>query len=405
MNKFVSGQTQVPADNVLSLSAIASRIRRMARVVPNWLLPDVLLPFVATRVILCFVGLLTINLLPNLIQPGKWEETSQALINMWSRWDAGWYLSIARQGYAYNPGEQSSVAFFPLYPMLMRLVAVLLGRQDGGGMLIAGILVSNVSLLIALIYLVKLLREDLDAATTSRSVFYLLIFPTSFFLSAVYTELLFLMLTVAAFYHARREQWWAAGLVGGLAALTRPPGILLLAPLVYEYLVCCRFDARRVRPDVAAIALVPAGMGIYIAYLYWRFHSGLIFLQAQSAWCRKPMAPWELLNDYISMPLEWHAPSHSFLDLSFTVLIGILVARCWGRLRTSYALYISVCFGVMLCSGTLGSIMRFGIDFFPIFMILALAGRSPSFDRAYTISALGLGAFLMSLFANWNWVA
>ena len=372
---------------------------------PSWLLPDVLVPFVATRTVLWIVGLLTINLLPHRFKSGQWEESSHDWINMWSRWDAGWYMAIAQHGYSYHPGEQSSVAFFPLYPMLMRGLAFLIGRPDGEGCLLAGILISNACLLLALVYLVRLLHLDYDASTASRAVFYLLVFPTSFYFSAVYTESLFLLLSVASFYHARRRQWWLAGLAGGCASLTRVPGILLFLPLCYEYLVSCRFDIHKLRLNALALALVPAGVGSYMAYLAWRFHDPLAFMHVEAAWGRQKIPPWELIASYLPPPFVLHTPERSFLDLCVTIFFGFLVVRCWRTTRTSYALYASLSFALMLCSGSLQSIMRYGLALFPLFIVLAQAGRAPSFDRSYTSIALGLGAFFLALFALWNWVA
>ncbi len=98
------------------------------------------------------------------------------------------------------------------------------------------------------------MRLDFDRATAARAVLYLLVFPTTLFLSAVYAESLFLALTVAAFYHARRGQWWIAGALGGLAALARPHGVLLALPLAVEYLAQRDFDLRAIRGNILALA-------------------------------------------------------------------------------------------------------------------------------------------------------
>src|SRR5207237_105576 len=119
--------------------------------------------------------------------------------------------SVARDGYSYQPGLQSNVNFSPLYPLLVRLA----GSIGGGdaALLAAGLLVSNLALVVALGYLVALTRRELDAPTATRTALYLLAFPSSLFLSLLYPESLFLALGVAATFHSRQRRWWLAGLL------------------------------------------------------------------------------------------------------------------------------------------------------------------------------------------------
>ncbi len=123
------------------------------------------------------------------------------------------------------------MAFFPLFPLLMRYVGELAGNH-----LIAGLLVSNASFFFGLLYLYKLLEHEYDRAVARRAIFYVSIFPTSVYFTAVYTESLFFMLTVASFYYMRSRQWWLAGLLGFFAALTRVEGVLLIVPFFIEWL-------------------------------------------------------------------------------------------------------------------------------------------------------------------------
>lgn len=157
-------------------------------------------------------------------------------LDVWTRWDGRWYLSVVKHGYSYHPGEQSNVAFAPLLPALMKIGGVFLGQDNETGWLIAGVIVSNLALLAALTRLIHLVRLDFDAATAVRSAHYLLFFPTSPFLSAVYPQSLFLALAIAALYAARRGHWWVAGALGGLTALARPHGVSILIPLALEHL-------------------------------------------------------------------------------------------------------------------------------------------------------------------------
>ena len=136
---------------------------------------------------------------------------------MLSRWDAGWYVEIARDGYRHEPGSPSNAAFFPLYPVLIRVIhALLFLPTDDYWWLVTAIALSNVALLIGLTYFRALLATDFDETLVSRAITYLLIFPTTFIFSGVYSESLFLALTVAAFYYARTNRWLLACVLAAL---------------------------------------------------------------------------------------------------------------------------------------------------------------------------------------------
>ena len=140
------------------------------------------------------------------------------------------YLSIADEGYRYKGVDLPSVAFFPLLPLLMRGARLITGDT-----LLAGLLVANLALAAAAILLYRFVENEWGMDVAERSVWYLLIFPASFFGSAIYTESLFLLLSIAAFYFARRTRWWGAGLAGILAALTRLIGVILTPALLVEW--------------------------------------------------------------------------------------------------------------------------------------------------------------------------
>jgi len=182
------------------------------------------------------------------------------LLNEWSRWDGGSYLTIAAQGCRFAAGEPSTVAFWPLYPLLIRVVGWLTGSSDTWSLVVCGLIVSNGSLVVGLAVLVTLALRELDPLTASRAARYLLIFPLSPFPSALYPHSLFLALTVGAIYSARLGRWWLAGALGALGALSRPYGAAIALPLAFEYL-----SRRGTLPDrpwrvALAVALTPAAL-------------------------------------------------------------------------------------------------------------------------------------------------
>ncbi len=180
---------------------LKARIGSAFSKIPKWFTCEVIVPFVITRLALLLVGWLGFRLLPLPVAfPSAWEigpdgnrhavvdhisPTSHPWVNMFSRWDAAWYLEIARDGYRYEPGVPSNAAFFPLYPL-------------------------------ALTYFRALLAMDFGEDLISRTITYLLIFPTTFFFS-VYSESSFLALTVAAYYYTRTSRWLLACILAALA--------------------------------------------------------------------------------------------------------------------------------------------------------------------------------------------
>ncbi len=326
---------------------------------------------------------------------------------MLSRWDAGWYVEVARDGYRYEPGSPGNAAFFPLYPMLIRAIHTLLFLPASHyWWLVIAIALSNIALLIGLTYFRVLLATDFTADVGSRAVIYLLIFPTSFFFSGVYSESLFLALTISAFYYARNNRWLLACICAALGTLTRSQGIILALPLLIEYLSQRNFSLRKVGWNIAAFALIPTALFTFALFLKLKFGSWTVMFDVQSTWGRHLMWPWHPLARFLR-----HAPAlspehHDKLDFGFLLLLlGAAVAGL-RRLRASYSVYIWTAVVFFSCWGLLGSIPRFDLVIFPLFIVLALIGaRNRAFHLGYVIASTMLTALFMLMHSQWNWVA
>ena len=181
-----------------------------------------------------------------------WDE-------MWNRWDATHYLGLARDGYQASGDQLFSLVFFPLYPWLVRGVAWAVSDY-----LTAAFIVSGIASVATGLLLRQLVHCDQSNEVARNAVWFLFIFPTSFFLHVPYTESLFLAFTLGCFLAARKERWELAGLLGGAACLTRVNGVVLLPALATE--IGLLFWARR-RIDWRWVwlALVPLG---FLAYLW-----------------------------------------------------------------------------------------------------------------------------------------
>jgi len=200
--------------------------------------------FVATRLGILLVAYLSVGLVADApgTPPYHLRGTENRLVDvLGSRWDTGFYVSIAEEGYFYEDVPLPSVAFFPLYPLLMRVVSSVVGDP-----LVAGILISNVALLLATMLFYRLVAEEWGEPVADRAVWYWLIFPVAFFGTAVYSESLFLLCAIGSFYFARRGYWEVAALLGIGAAMTRLVGVILVPVLLLEW--WAQWRGRRLTP-------------------------------------------------------------------------------------------------------------------------------------------------------------
>jgi hypothetical protein len=378
--------------------------------VPLWVARDVLAPFLATRATLLLVGLWA----RGWMEPPRGKDLGEVSrfpwLNIWNHWDAWWYLSIVEKGYSYVPGETSNAAFFPLYPLTIRLVSLPLGVRNQVAWALAGFLISHAALLIALLYLVRLVRLDYDHQVAARAVLYLLAFPLGLYLSAVYPESLWLALVVPAFYYARRGRWWLACVLAAGAPLTRPLGVLVAVPLLVEYLAGRGFDPRRpslrdLRPDVLWIGLIPLAFLAWCYYLYQLSGDPLFIRNVHEPWNEGFQPFWDTLLRYArNAPLR-RGDLHPSMDFAFGLGYLVLAVVSWRLVRPSYAAFATVFLLVMLSRPTWESVPRFGLEVFPLFIVLALLGRHWAFDRPYLAFGLGLGGLFMAMFALGYWVA
>lgn len=200
----------------------------------------ILLFFLSSRIILEIIGVSARLFAGSLHGEGMQSHTGNIFFDIWGAWDTGYYVYLAKNWYPPIDlflGASKNYAFFPLYPLLMRILGTILG----GSFYLAGLIISNASLLIACIFLYKLVRLDTDKNTALKSVKYLFLFPAAFIFSGVFTESLFVALTVICFYCARKEKWLLTGIAGFFLALTKLIGVFIIFPLLFEYLSKKRF--------------------------------------------------------------------------------------------------------------------------------------------------------------------
>ena len=357
----------------------------------------VLVPFLASRFALAYIGYLAVMRLGD--DRGRIDPTGMPWVNAWSRHDGMWYVSVAEYGYGVETQGNSNLAFAPLLPMLMKAAAAVFGRDDAPAYVVAGLVVSNLALIVALTLFLLLARLDHDEASARRGVLYLLLFPTTLFLSALYPESLFLALTLGSFYCARRRAWVGSGVLAAVATLARPHGLLLALPLAIEYLAQRGWRLRDIRLDAVAVALPLVAHGLWLGYLALTTGDPFASYAAQAMWGRRLVPPWVTIANFF-------APGAAVarLDLIYPAVMLLLVIASWKLLRPSYAAYAVLFYLLPLSSAVIQSQGRFALTLFPAFLVLALAGRSATFDRVYVLVSSALAAFFMALFAVGGWV-
>jgi hypothetical protein len=376
----------------------------------NQTVREVLLDFLATRVAIIVIAELAAVIIGQRAGTHV-QESRNILLAVWGRWDAVHYIDIATQGY-----QGTDMAFFPLYPFLIRVVGSLAGSH-----LIAGLLISNAAFFFGLLYLYKLLEHEYDRSVARRAIFYVSIFPTAVFFSAVYTESLFFMLTVASFYYMRQHRWWMAGAIGFFASLTRVEGVLLVIPFVIEWFSQYAGALRRTSRDVVAAvmqlvpaALIPLGLAVYMAYLWVLRADPLYFSHVQSHWHRYFAMPWvSVINAFEKIAkaaaggtfASGQTVANQSLEIAFTFLMIAVLIGGWRSLRPSYIAYMALSILVPMCTSSLMSMPRFALVLFPMFAILARWGERPWINNVIVAFSLPLLGLFTVLFADWYWVA
>ncbi|HEX8084178.1 MAG TPA: mannosyltransferase family protein [Solirubrobacteraceae bacterium] len=354
--------------------------------------------------------------------------------------DATSYATIAQSGYGQH---ESLEAFFPLYPTLVRA-----GARSPETTLVIGIAVSVVAFAVALYLLHRLVALERGREVAGLAVLLVAFSPMALFFSAVYTESLFLALSVGAFYAARRGWWWLAGIAGGLAAMTRVSGVLLLVPLAILYLYGPRGDrpatgprvGSRLRPrfplqpSAAWLLLVPAGLLTFAAYT-GAHGDALAPLHANEQYWHRDFVPglgavdglvdaWRSLREIagsqvLSTPTLQEAGQLSdplklaganLTDFAFLVLGAIACVGAFRRLPAAYGAYVLATLAIAVSSVAphepLASVPRYLLVAFPCQVWLAVwAAGSGGRRQACLLVSAGLLAFFAGQFATWRWVA
>lgn len=304
-------------------------------------------------------------------------------------WDASWYLRIIESGYQHLPWE--SMRFFPLLPLLAKIVSPFLGAR------VALLLVVNLASLGAGILIERLARlETGDRAVASRSAWFLAFLPPAFVLVMGYAESLLILLAVATFLALRRRRWGWAVALGLLAGLCRPLGVLLVLPAAIEAVR----DLRRARPGervARAAAVVAPGVGglVYLGWSWIAHGDPLRPLRLQQEYDRRGgfENPVTRLGE-AAQQLVGGADLGSGLHFPWAIGFLVLLVVCFRRWPASYGAYAAAVLLVALSAGNLDSLERYGLSAFPLVLALAGVARAGWLERtALVLAACGLTTY------------
>ncbi|CAB1128108.1 conserved membrane protein of unknown function [Candidatus Hydrogenisulfobacillus filiaventi] len=335
------------------------------------------------------------------------NPVANPLVLPWIRWDALWYTSIAARGY-FSP---AAWAFFPLYPGLIAGLHALLPVS----LYTAALLISNAALVLAAGLLYRLARTAAGPEAARRAVWMLLLFPTAFYLSAAYTESLFLALTLAAFLAAERGRlgwaaWWTA-----LASVTRSEGILAAVAVLGAYWRRHRWHWHR---EAWGLLWLPAGLAAFLGAQWVTAGTPWAFIQAQANWGRQLAAPWAgpvlALRQVVvtGSPLQ-PAAVLSMIDLgSALAAAGLWIYGVRRRLPGEWLVYWAALVLVDLSAPVAGgespllSMSRLVLVAFPMFVVLGmLAAERDRVQRLLVWTLPFLQATFLAIFATWHWIA
>lgn len=359
-----------------------------------------------TRIILSLwvTLLLIVGFLSYIFYPHNPLYSNPTFFESWANWDGNYFLEIAKNGYS----NKNYFAFFPLYP----LVIFALSKLTGQNIIFSGILINILCLFGSLVFLKKLINLDYPKRIAKQVILFLLIFPTSFYFLAFYSESLFLFLSLGAFYFTRlflkkqKTSYLVLGILFAIfASATRLVGVALVIALWVEVFLK---NKEKVNDKLKWLMLfMPAGLVVYLIFLYNQTGNPIYFLNSQQNWQRGLSIPalsiWQSIEGIVNNQ-NGSIRLTLLYDLLFTIFGLGIVLRSFRFLRTSYAVYALISILLPLFTSTLMSMPRFLSVVFPIFLTIALI-KNQTVKVFYIIISALLLSLNLGLFINGFWVS
>jgi Gpi18-like mannosyltransferase len=362
---------------------------------------NIVLFIIVSRVILSLIGAFSVELIK--IFPFPWHASKNPFLDVWAKWDSAYYTDIATTGYK-NPQNSKfpNVVFFPLYPFFLKVVNFFINN-----ILISGILTSNLFLFLSTIVLYKLvIFETKNKILANNTLIFLLIFPTSFFFSAVYPESLFLFVALSSLYFLKKKKLILTIIFGILTSLTRSIGFLIILPILY-YAIKNKFKLK----EILSLFLILSGTASFLLYLFFQFHlTPFDFVKIEEkAWLRRPWYSLENIKEFIGNILktyqeeEWIKSWKLIYTINFIFLFSSLFLSIYSikiLKDKTYLIYSLTFLFSPVILGHIISIERFVISIFTIYIALASIKNFWLQNLLKFTSAVFL-CILFIMFVNW----
>ena len=321
-------------------------------------------------------------------------------LEIWNRWDALNYQKLAQFGYSATGELQPLLVFYPLYPWTVRLFAFV--TRD---YLVSAFIVSTLASLVTAIVLMRLVELDYPKDLAQRAVWFLFIFPTSYFLHIGYTESLFLMLALSCVFAARKQRWLLAGLFGALTCLTRANGLVLVPVLVVEaahqYWITRRWQWQWLWIGIAAFG--------FAGYLVLNKHvtgDAFAFTSLMQRFFSKSLSPpWSGIDNAIGSMSR--APAEAEMIGTQEVLFIVLGFACtvvsWIKLRPAYGVWMTGNWLLFVSVSFVLSVPRYTLTMFPIYILFSMLAARRVWLAVITFWSLLYLSFFASLFTWGRW--
>ncbi|MGC1395757.1 MAG: mannosyltransferase family protein [Coleofasciculaceae cyanobacterium] len=328
-------------------------------------------------------GILPLGFTPGFVPKSSWI--------LFSHWDGAWYRQITTVGYDFiNNGEYHTVAFFPLFPIIVRVVMLF-----GLPFEIAATLVNNLALFGAMWIVYHWMQERYDITTARWSTAVLAWCPLSLFGTVIYTEGLFLLFSTAALRAFDKSQYTSAGLWGAMATATRSTGLML----VPSFLIVAW---RENRPKQAYFAAFATTIGLILFSLYcgWRFGDLIAFVNVQKAWNWQHPGWWNVLIKALTLDKE------NLLRIVMFFGGGYLLWHYRTRLPLVTVVYGFTSLIMIQATGSLSSVSRYVYGIISVSLALGiLLANHPRWGYLTLSLFATVLAYLSIKFAWWYWVA
>ena len=375
-------------------------------------LPFILAVFIFSRIALLLTAWFAGYYLPNptyqkYIDQG-WFLSPHYWIDIWTHWDGRWYLDIAMNGYFVMDDIQeyySNVAFFPLFPMLVKLISLVFPKAlvSQSVYLLIGLIINNLFLIIGLYFLYRLSDDFFHSESLNKGIIVLFMaYPAAFYFSCFYTESLFFLLAVLCLYSAKQARWPLTALFAALLSITRPQGILILIPVAILLGQSIQWKWRRF--PINALWLLAVPIPLCFHFLHMQMITGDYFapISAQAAW-GKDTSNW--VENFINV---FFVPGGDVfkIDAFLTYLfLALSIVALFNLQSIAYGVFALLILLVPIISGTSVSMTRYIAVAFPAFMALGKLLKKETYIYGLAAVFFAVQIFYFVGWVNYYWIA